>query len=236
MSQGSTDAIRTTILNHYNNKDNVLLLSELGKLLREQDHWPSQEDQRSLVKVVEELQPEIIIVRDPEAVAYVVVVPAAKKCLAEQAIEGRRCSNFLAKLPRSVLLAFCLRKMDDQSIFVQLAPPFRYHVGQCPGSGFVVIDEQFRSPGLYINDPAALSLDQTTDLVIKIENWARQNNIQLADLFGERQDRRPAMATSSRPTGSTKNALERLYEAQSLSLREKIVMPFDIAVYLSRIP
>lgn len=236
MAQDVSEAIRATVLSHYAETDDVLLLSELGKMLRVKGHWPPPDDQRPLVKIVEELDPEIILRRDPHASAYVAVVPAAKEHLVTEAIERRRRTHLLSKLPRPILLAFCLRQGEGQPIYVRPAPPFRYHIGESPGSDFVPIEDCFRSPGLYIDDVDALSPGDAIDLVGKIEGWASQHGIRLEQFSADRRGGWPVPAAGSQPPRATTNALERLYEAQPPNLREQIVMPFDIAVYLSRMP
>lgn len=230
------ETIRTKVLSHYAGTDNVLLLSELGKVLQLEGRWPPPDDQRPLAKVVEELAPDIVLRRDPHALAYVAVVPAAKEHLVTDAIESRRRTHLLSKLPRPILLAFCLRQGDGQPIYVRPAPPFRYYVGESPDNGFVPVEERFRSPGLYIDDVTKLAAKDAVDLVDKIESWANQHGIRLEKLSTDRGAGWLVPTTNGQPPQPTTNALERLYQAQPPNLRDQIVMPFDIAVYLSRIP
>lgn len=235
MTQSISDSIRLAVEQHYSKSDGVLLLADLGNTLRENGSWPPPDDQRPLAKFVEELAPEIVLIRDPEVVAYVAVVPAGKEQLVKDTIERRRKTHLLGKLPRPVLLAFCL-KTDQQAVYVRTTAPYRYHIGETAEAGFVVVEERYRLPGLYISDPRSLSVSDAIALVEKIEDWATQHNIPLERFYTDGKARLEAVAPVVATPKKDTNALERLYAAQPHGLAAQMVMPFDIAVYLSRLP
>jgi hypothetical protein len=235
MAQNIIDSIRSVVEKHYSESAEVLLLADLGKILRANGSWLPADDQRPLGSFVEEMAPEIILIRDPDAAAFVTVVPADKKQLALEAIERRHKTHLLSRLPRPILLAFCL-KADNQAVYVRTTPPYRYQFGESPETGFAAVEEHFRLPGLYVGDPRALSPADALALVEKVEGWAKQHNFSLDKFRMDRGSNSPTPAQVVPQPKRDTNALERLYAAQPSSLAAQMVMPFDIAVYLSRLP
>lgn len=237
MTQTIIDIIRSAVLKHYSESDAALLLAELGNSLRKSGAWPPANGDRTLAQVIDDLAPEIKLVRDLATPAYIAVVPAGKEHLVTDAIERRRQVRFLMERPRSILLAFCLKVTDDVNVFVQTTSPFRYHIGEpSPMESFELIEASYRLPGLYIDDPRALPASDAQALSERIEAWAKRHNISFTK--HKAQEKTPARTAVADVVGPKKghNALERLYAAQPEGLGERIVMPFDIAVYLSRLP
>jgi hypothetical protein len=239
MTQNITDSIRSVIEKHYSAPTSasteLLLLADLGKTLQASGFWPPADDQRPLARIVEEMAPEIVLVRDPDVPAYIAVVPAGKQQLAAEAIARRHETDLLSKLPRPILVAFCL-KADNQAVHVRITAPYRYYIGEATETDLVEVEERFRLPGLYVHDPRALSAADAVALVKKIEGWAKQHNIPIETLYAENRTKSPTPAPGVRQANRGTNALERLYAAQPPGLAEKMVMPFDIAVSLSRLP
>jgi hypothetical protein len=237
MTEIVTDTIREAVLKHYSSSDSVLLLAALGNTLRERGVWPPSDDGRSLIQIIDEMTPAIKTIRDKDTPAYIAVVPAGKEHLVNEAIARRRKVRFLTELPQSVLLAFCLKVPDGARVYVQTSPPFRYHVGE-PSTldGFEAVEASYRLPGLYVGDLSALTEADAEVLSENIAAWQSQHNILIAKHRG--REKTPVASTVAdvpRPKKG-ENALERLYAAQPEGLAERIVMPFDIAVYLSRLP
>jgi hypothetical protein len=238
MTKSIINAIHEAVLKHYSESSEPLLLAELGKILRSNSSWPAADEHRSLSRVIQDMAPEVVLVRDPDAQAYVVVVSANKKGDVEQAIARRQKTRILYRLPRSILLAFCLKSVNGQNVYVRTTAPFRYQIAENPGSKeFVIVEERFRSPGLYVDDPRSLAQAVALRLADGIQDWAKQHDVRLEMLFlsNKVQSYSPALDEKPQPKRGT-NALARLYAAQPTGLAERIVMPFDIAVYLSRLP
>ena len=237
MSQTTTDTIRAAVLKHYSGSDAALLLAELGNTLRGSGAWPPANEERTLGQVIDGMAPEVKLVRDPDTPAYIAVVPAGKEHLIREAIERRRKARFLAELPRSVLLAFCLKVPEGISVYLQTSPPFQYHIGEpSVADGFEMVEASYRLPGLYVGDPRALSASDADTLSARIEAWVMQHKISIAKHRGRDKAAEASKAVDVPRPKKGENALERLYAAQPEGLGERIVMPFDIAVYLSRLP
>jgi hypothetical protein len=118
-------SLRKIVVEHYERDSSPLLLSDLGGLLRKQNLWPSGENEgKTLRKIIEDAHdPDLVIVRDRNSPAYVAVTTEAAKNVVEQYIERRSQSTSaipdLEALPRSVLLAFCVRPENGKGVFLR---------------------------------------------------------------------------------------------------------------------
>jgi hypothetical protein len=122
------------------------------------------------------------------------------------------------------LVAFCVRQENGKPVFLSKAPPFKYRIS-VPDEGerdqFLLIEERYRRPGLKIFNISDLNASDRLDLQTRIAAWSRDNGVELEDFykFGEKRHA---------------NALERLLAAQPHGVAEKIMIPGDIALILSR--
>ena len=113
-------------------------------------------DRKTLRQVIEEARdPNLLIVRDKNAPAYVAVTTEAAKKLVEQFIDRRTQTASaipdLDALPRAVLLAFCVRPESGKTVFLRTSPPFKYEIAERLGEDsnhFLPVDERYRRPGL----------------------------------------------------------------------------------------
>lgn len=228
--------IQSRVERHYASSDDVLLLSDLGEELRDAGLWPIEGEPRQLGEVVAALAPKVSLVRDPEAKAYVVVVPAGREDLAEKAIERRHKLLLIRKLPRSVLLAFCADVVDNAEVFLDTESPHKYVVGDRPeGQSFVLVEPEYRVPGLYVDDSRTLPIEEAERLTSGISAWAERHGLDVRKWIVSERAERPDREVSRRRPG-TSSALERLLLAQSPEVAERLVVPVDIALALSRIP
>lgn len=237
MTQTIADAIRAAVTEFYAKSDGVLLLADLGNILRRTGTWPPTNESRTLGQIIDDMVPDIKLIRDPDVPAYIAVVPDGKEILATEAIEHKRRTRLLMAWPRSILLAFCLRVPVGVNVYVQTSPPFHYRIGEAANmEGFELVDAVFRLPGLYVSDFRTLPVSDAIALSKNVEGWANQHKIPPTKYRNQEKAPLPGPTTSVRLPMRDKNALERLYAAQADGLGERIVMPFDIAVFLSRIP
>src|SRR5271157_3466366 len=124
--------LRKIVIEHYERDSSPFLLSDLGETLRKQTLWtPTATEGKTLRQVIEEAHdPDLLIVRDKNSPAYVAVTTEASRKIVEQFIERRSQANAtipdLDALPRSVLLAFCVRQESGKDVFLRKSPPFRY--------------------------------------------------------------------------------------------------------------
>ncbi len=222
--------LRKIVTERYERDTSPLLLSDLGHILRRQSLWPSTEAEgKTLRQVIEEVHdPDLLIVRDKNSPAYIAVATEAAKTIVEQFIERRAQATTtipnLDALPRSVVLAFCVRQENGRPVFLRKTPPFKYQTS-VPEDGeadqFLLIDERYRRPGLKIADVGALNASDRLDLQTRIAAWSRDNGVQLEDFYQFREKKHA-------------NALERLLAAQPRGVAEKIMIPGDIALILSQ--
>ena len=223
------DSLRQIVAAHYERDSSPLLLSDLGDTLRKRNLWPSVDaDRKTLRQAIEEARdPNLLIVRDRNAPAYVAVTTEAAKKVVEQFIDRRAQTASaipdLDALPRAVLLAFCVRPESGKTVFLRTVPPFKYEVAERideDSHHFFPVDERYRRPGLKLTDLSELSASDRLDLQTKIAAWSRDNGINLEDFYSFRKKHA--------------NALERLLAAQPREVASKIMIPGDIALILSR--
>ena len=158
--------IRKIVSEHYEKDASPLLLSDLGQTLQKQTLWTSTATEgKTLRQVIEEARdPDLLIVRDKNSPAYVAVTTEACKKIVEQFIERRSQASAtipdLDALPRSVLLAFCVRQESGKEVFLRKLSPFRYET-DAPAADdrdqFLLVEERYRRPGLKIGDPSQLA-------------------------------------------------------------------------------
>ena len=169
--------LRELVSEHYQKDSFPLLLSTLGATLRKQDLWPcAGSEGKTLREVIEAAHdPDLFIVRDRNSPAYVAVATEATKDIVEQFIERRRQTTAtipdLEALPRSVLLAFCVKQQNGRAVFLRKSAPFRYETDEPTGEDrdqFLRIDERYRRPGLKIENAIELSASDRLDLQTKI--------------------------------------------------------------------
>jgi hypothetical protein len=183
---------------------------------------------KKLREVIQEAaDPDLIIARDDTSPAYVAVTTAASREIVEGYIRRRNQAKSvipdLSSLPRSVVLAFCVRQENGKSVFLHKSFPFKYEIADptADRDQFILIDDRYRRPGLKIGDASELSPADRLDLQTKIAAWARDNGVKLEDFYATQENK---------PT----NALERLIAAQPRGLAERIMIPADIALILTK--
>lgn len=222
--------LKQIVIDHYEAKSTPLLLSRLGAILRKKELWPIPGAEGKTLKHVigEANDPDLQIVRDQKFPAFIAVTTEAAKEVVEQSIERRhrRVSHIpdLEALPRSVVLAFCVKHDAGGKIFLSIKPPFKYCFEipeEDDPSMYVPVDDKYRRPGLKFTNINELEVLDHTDLQSKIATWSLDKGISL-ELFYK--------AVSASPS----NALERLIAAQQPGISEKLMIPSDIALFLSR--
>jgi hypothetical protein len=228
------DAIKEAVRAHYAASEEALLLSHLGTKLRDEGSWPDGEA-RSLAEFIEEEIPEVSVVRDKEVSAYVVVVPADKEDLARQAIELHKSRHLLRRLPKALLLAFFV---DNQGVPVSVTrtPPFKYALGE-GNADAIPLPDKYRFPGKLFIQVQNLSPAEVRELSSNVKDWAHEAGIDLDALIrADRTKEAPREAFRQAPAAAAASALERLFAAQLPDVAARMIVPFDIAVALGRLP
>ena len=230
------DDIAALVADYYQRPHSgVLMLSNVGALLSKVDKWPlADDDTRTLTQIVEGT-PGVMLIRDPSATSFIAVVLNGDEHLAEAAIAQRKTRYFLRGLPRALILAFCLEVAPGQDMYLRLEPSVSYQAGPDAGEeGFILVDEDLRLPGLPVDDMAALGGEDVAALETNIRTWCDRHGI-VAETLGKKRTRSPS-APVVPVEKRTSSALERLYAAQSHELADRLIVPIDIALMLSRLP
>lgn len=225
------DHIKSQVAAHYSKADaGVLLLSQLGAQLTKDGHWPPLNDGRTLTEVVDETD-NLSLVRDENAKAFIAIVPAGSEHIAEAAIESRHKRIFLRDVSRALLAAFTIQVEPGKHVYVYLEPKLRFTVSKENDQDGILIDTDLRTPEIDASDIRNLELEDIARLDANIREWCERHGVEHAAITWrhERQDT-PTIVEDPR----TSNGLERLYAAQEPSIAKRLVIPFDIAIELSR--
>jgi len=227
--------LKAIVQEHYAQTRTPLLLSHLGSKVEKEQLWPDDRGQRSLKKLIEACEPDLQIVFDRRSPAYVAVVTPEVRADVEGQINDRlgekdKIAVRLEDLARPVLLAFCVN-VQSQSVYIRRTKPFRYEVGSIPiekATEYVIIEPEYRRPGLRIEHPHLLPLSDRRDLENLIQKWATVHGLEIEQFSRLEQEDKEAPETG-------KTALDRLLAAQPPGVADKLLIPADIAQILSRI-
>ncbi len=140
--------------------------------------------------------------------------------------------DILHKYPRSLVIAFCLKTSENTDVYFSTQAPYRYTEipahDPAPGPNFRLIDSNLRigkrSTDLTSEDHALLRE--------RISDWARSNGLEgvFQHAYARRIEHPLQLSSASR---ATTTALDRLIQAQKSELRDKLMIPADIAELLS---
>lgn len=228
LEQDVLEKIRTVVAEHYQADSSPFLLANLGAKLRKTFGENVLPQGMTLLSFIERAgDPNLLIVRDKQSPAYVAITTAATRSIVEDWIDHRKqaasAPTDLDELPRSVLIAFCVPIQPNDLVFIRKSPPFKYEIrakGAASDPELIEIEDRYRRPGLKISNPSDLAAGDRLDLQTKIASWIRDKNVPIGKV-------NLAIKKSA-------NALERFIAAQRDGVAEKILIPGDIAVLLSR--
>lgn len=219
---------------HYTaDPDRPLLLSQLGGWLDKQDIWPESRNNRSLKQLIEQL-PELglHILRDPKSPAFITVTPTQLLPKVQEAIAKRSMNEKtqvrLEEISWPVLLAFCIETQQGTPVYLSRTRPFRFlkAIPIDQPANWILVDEEYRRPGLRLDKLNTLRTDDRLALAASIQNWCVKHDLRVEQFFSQDQDGSPEMAGP--------NALDRLLAAQTPDVARKLVIPADIAQALAR--
>lgn len=221
--------IRTIVAEHYQKAEATpLLLSHLGKLLRDKKLWPPEGNADGSLKTFLESagDPDIIVVRDPQARAYIAVTDPANRERVEGIIQSRTRSTTegidLNRLPKFLLRAFCVRQEAGKPVYLGKTMPHQYVLTEPSpekADEFWRIEEKYRLPGVRIDSVEKLPDRFRRPLLQRLELWSADAGVKLNSLY--------------LPQNRGTNALQRLLEAQPSDIVGKLLIPADIALLLS---
>jgi hypothetical protein len=226
--------IKKIVQDHYVSTPTPLLLAHLGSQIEKEDLWPTDRGQRSLKQLIADTcSPELAVVFDRRSPAYVAVVTqevraAVEALIAEKLGEKDTPPVRVEELARPFLLAFCI-DVKNQPVYVRRMRPFRYEIGHVQAdkaTEYVVVEPEFRRPGLRIDNPHLLSISQRRDLENLIQKWAIVHSLDVSQ-FSRIEDEKETLDTS-------RTALDRLMAAQEPDVAQRLILPADIALILAK--
>jgi|GEM_PF-1535805 len=230
------EKVKGMVRTHYAATRAPLLLAHLGSAIEKEQAWPDDRGQRSLKQLITDTCGlDLQIVFDKRSPAYVAVVTPEVRAevvakISERLGEKDNTPVRLEDLARPILLAFCVN-VQNQPVYIRRTRPFRYEVGSIPSdraTEYVVVEPEYRLPGLRIDHPHLLSLSERRNLEGLIQKWALVHNLEIEQFSRLEQDDKEVFDTG-------KTALDRLLAAQPPDVAQRLLIPADIAQILSRI-
>jgi hypothetical protein len=228
--------IKDRVRTHYAATRTPLLLAHLGAEIEKGDGWPTDRGQRNLKQLITETcAPDLQIVWDRRSPAYIAVVTPEVRADVEAQIADR-CADRdpvpvrLEEIVKPVLLAFCVNA-QNQPVYIKRTKPFRYEVGSIPPdrtTDYILVEPEYRRPGLRIDHPHLLQLSDKKDLESLIQKWAAVHGVQVEQFSRIDQDGKEFPEAG-------RTALDRLLAAQQPDVAQRMVIPADLAQILSRI-
>lgn len=228
--------IKDRVRAHYAANRTPLLLAHLGAEIEKSNEWPTDRGQRNLKQLITETcAPDLQIVRDRRSPAYIAVVTPEVRGDVEAQIADRFADKDLVpvrleEIVKPVLLAFCVN-VQNQPVYIKRTKPFRYEVGSIPpdrATDYILVEPEYRRPGLRIDHPHLLPLSDRKDLESLIQKWAVVHGVQVEQFSRIDQD-------ENEPLEAGRSALDRLLAAQPADVAQRMMIPADIAQILSRI-
>jgi hypothetical protein len=221
---------------HYAANRTPLLLAHLGAAIDKDKAWPTDRGERSLKQLIKDYAaPDLDSVWDKRSPAYIAVVtPDVRDSVLAQIAErlgnNKPVGVRLEDIARPVLLAFCI-DARDQPVYVRRSRPFKYEIGALPVdrvSEFVLVETEYRRPGLRVDRLQALSPSDRHDLEGRIQKWASIHGLLVEQFVRLDQDEKEIAEAG-------KTALDRLLAAQPPDIAQRLMIPADIAQILSRL-
>lgn len=224
------------VRSHYAKNRAPLLLARLGAELDQAGAWPSDRGQRTLKQLIKDYAaPDLEVVCDKRSPAYIAVVTpdVREQVLAqinERSVGSATGAVRLEDIARPVLLAFCV-DTHDQPVYIRRTRPFKYEIGNIlpdRASEFVLVEPEYRRPGLRIERLQSLTLTDRRDLERRIQQWATIHGLHMDQFSTLTQDDNEGVDTKQ-------TALDRLLAAQPADVAQRLMIPADIAQILTRI-
>jgi hypothetical protein len=230
------EKITAIVRAHYARNRAPLLLAYLGAEIEKANLWPEDRNGRNLRQLIVDYGgSDLEIVRDKRSPAYIAVVTPDMRADVEAQIAQRDTNEAanarMEDIARPVLLAFCVQVHGDAPVYVRRARPFRYQVGSVlpdEASDYVVVESEYRRPGLRVDRPNLLKLADRRDLENRIQRWAVIHDLKIEQFSRHELD-------DNEVAEAGKTALDRLLAAQPQDVTQRIMIPADIAQILSRI-
>jgi hypothetical protein len=229
------EGIKARVRAHYAETRTPLLLAHLGSEIEKDDAWPTDRGQRNLKQLINETcAPDLQVVWDRRSPAYIAVVTPDIRADVEAQIAARLGDSDpvpvrLEDIAKPVLLAFCIN-VQNQPVYIKRTRPFRYEVGGVPqdrATEYIIVELEYRRPGLRLDHPHLLPLSDRKDLETLIQKWAVVHGVQMEQFTKSDQDEKELL-------DGAKTALDRLLAAQTPDIARSIMIPADIAQVLSR--
>jgi hypothetical protein len=230
------EKIKAKVQAHYAATRAPLLLSNLGAEIEKEDAWPTDRRGRNLKQLIlDTCAHDLEIVRDKRSPAYIAVVTPDVRADVEALIAQRLGENDVApvrleEVVKPVLLAFCIN-VENQPVYVKRTRPFRYEVGGVPAeraSDYIIVEPEYRRPGLRIDHPQLLAHNDRKDLENRIQRWATVHGVQMEQFSRLDQEEKEA-------SEGGRTALDRLLASQPPDVAQRMMIPADIAQILTRI-
>lgn len=236
-SQNEDQLIIDAVEEHYATHGSPYYLAELGKLFRSEGiEIPHGVRFKDYLK--SRFHGRLVVVQDVDNPARIAIAPPEKEQDVLQRLSGQYQDTLddssvdYARLPFALIAAFCKVPLPGGHVYFHIESPFHYRTSaNAPDDSYVRIDDRFRIRSFEGKSVHKLSPSEKQQIFQQIENWAKENSLDLRNLYYDSSMR---STTSQKESGD--NALKRLLNAQDPELRRRLRIPGDIADLLMRSP
>lgn len=173
----------------------------------------------------------LTLARDPERPQRIAVCREEDKDDVERVIRGESVPasevvpQWYKRIYYSIIAAFTVETADNEDVYIKNAKPYKYlrlPKGGEGGNDNILIPSSLRRPGADYKEDGVLYSN--------IQQWAQQNGIPFDALL------RPSakVVTAGDFDSEAANALSRLIALQQRDVRDKLLIPADIAEILMK--
>lgn len=170
--------------------------------------------------------PPIIIIKQRIVAAPIEHASKAQEYVRSQSKED---TDFAIRPFRnSVLLAFQKTVNHDENVYIKTSPPSKFTVSTTsPGVDYVIVEKEFLEVKDTPHIAEMLGESEKKKISENIIKWAKKHGIDVSTLLFKGK-----LTEKTKP--EYKTALTRLLESQPEHIRQDVVIPLDIAEFLSR--
>lgn len=248
------DFIKNEILSNFNLNKKPVYLSTLGESFSKKFGSARHTLLMPLRDFIYNNVRGVEIISHPYVKQKVVIVPEGEVDLAQRFIgfplseeicpneggvkEGKKVD--INRVQNAILIAFQKKVDPGMSVYVKISRPVQFSVLEKNPDDklFIEIRKDLLRPCYPQKKAHQLSGEEADRVRDSISEWVLENSINIEDIYFDGRGGRRSSLVPERRQGSKnniENALTRLFEAQSEDVRRSVVIPLDIAEFLSRV-
>lgn len=234
------DFIFDSVTSSYNERNVPMYLSELGECFLKKFGSPRSILGRGLREFITEHVSGVKIYSDKIIKQKILVYPSEANIeTIKSQQDGDVDSIDISRVQNAVTIAFRKSVSDGKSVFIKIKRPINYIIEESGKniSDYIEIEKEFMCSSVSQGKISEIPDVEASELKVKIEKWINKHGISVSDIYfniGRSDNIGARVSEAQGPFLTGESALARFCNLQQLELRRKIIIPLDIAEYLSR--